>query len=95
MYFVECLLAASQYVSSEDHFRDLGLALGFKTHQLEAMRTDNKTSITDAAFQMLSRWQHSMMQSHMTNREMLIGQLMQALKQAHLESVTDELLDAF
>ncbi len=92
VFFVDCLLVAAQYISCDDHFNDVGLALGFRNHQLESIRTDCRTSITDASFQMLSQWQQScIMQGHVNSRKMLIGLLIQAFKQAHLESVAQEI----
>ncbi len=49
----------SEYIPTAELLDNVGMELGVKTHQLDAIKTDNPNDIRQASFKMLLKWREN------------------------------------
>ena len=79
----------SAYMSNEDKTYDVGLKLGLRNHDIEAIRTDNSKSIQMSSYKVLQTWKKMDVENNVDGLEMK-QKLIKALKEAKLcDCITD------
>ena len=76
-------------MSSVDKAYDVGIKLGLKNHDIQAIRTDNSTSIQMSSYEVLQKWKKMDVENNVDGLEMK-QKLIKALKEAKLcDCITD------
>ena len=80
----------SAYMSNVDKTYDVGIKLGLKNHEIEAIREDNSTSIQMASYKVLQKWKEKGGVENNVNGFEMKQELIEALKVAKLcDCITD------
>ena len=79
----------SAYMSNVDKAYDVGITLGLKNHEIEAIREDNSTSIQMSSYQVLQKWKKMGLEKNIDGIQMK-QKLIEALNVANLcDCITD------
>ena len=84
------LQQVSLHITNDEQYRRLGVTLKVPSYKLQSIYTDYERHITDAGYWMLRHWQ-SMPQQCQDDEETLINKLKQALIDANMGQIVQQL----